>query len=216
MENNSNMDGNLVKLDYLPGNASIMHNYKDESSDFFYGADADQDEFYNAEDDNVDDFYSADGSGDDYYNIMADDNDFFQADGDQDEFFSAVGKKKSKKRRSNGFGSGTFLDPNERARRRDLREKNKDKRFAMKQQKTDSKAQERIAQSDAQKKIAESMMDQSGDKALADALAKTSTPAEPVKAGMSRGVKIGLIVGAVVVAGLIGFMIYKKMKANKK
>ena len=53
------------------------------------------------------------------------------------------------------------------------------------------------------------------DKALALAMAKGSDQATD-KPGMSTGAKVGIAVGILALLGVIGFVVYKKMKANKK
>ena len=51
------------------------------------------------------------------------------------------------------------------------------------------------------------------DAAIAQTLATTNTPA--TKTGMSKGAKIGIAVGVVVVLGLVGYMMYKKRNTGK-
>ena len=125
-----------------------------------------------------------------------------------DDFYSAEGH-------SNLFG----LDAKSRAKRqarKDLREKSKAQARVLKGQsklqtagsKRDLAKAQQMAAKASEKGVA-------GDVALANALA-VQAPIEEPKAGMSMGVKIGIGVGIAVVLGVVGFIIYKKVKKGKK
>lgn len=104
--------------------------------------------------------------------------------------------------------SGIF-NRNERARRRKLREKRKSDRQANRNIMARSKAEARTTQAKAGKLAAQSLGKESqSDIELAKALGK-SAPEESGK--MSKGLKTGLIVGGVLLVGVIGFFIIKKM-----
>lgn len=121
---------------------------------------------------------------------------------------------------------GTVFDKEERARRRGRREARRDARQQRKSQRTSSKAEARTAraqaklgQAEAQKSAAQSLTDKSADIALAGALGQVGAGQAGAgqQTGLSRGAKIGLIVGGIAVLGLVGFLIYKsKTGASKK
>lgn len=101
--------------------------------------------------------------------------------------------------------------------RRKRRQENQDRRLAMREERTSSKADTRKtkAQSKLEKSIADQKMAESlgktvqSDVALADALGKT---APKTKKGMSTGAKVGIAIGVVVVLGAVGYFIYKARK----
>lgn len=101
---------------------------------------------------------------------------------------------------SNATGrlKGTILDKNERQRRRSVREKNTSTRVNSKAaaKQTNAKAQELAA------------------KGLGSPSASVKLPSAPpaVKSGLSTGAKIGIGVGALLVVGVITFLIIKKKK----
>lgn len=124
--------------------------------------------------------------------------------------------------------SGRFRK--ERARRRKLREEKQQQRQDRRNLRTSSKAEARqiratakqtkaeakIGEADAKKEMAKGLQDQSGDIALANALA--SKPAETPSAekkGLSTGAKIGIGVGVLAVLGVVGYMLYKKSQKGK-
>ncbi len=131
-------------------------------------------------------------------------DEFYDADGDTettDDFFNAGGllanMRKNKERRQ---------------KRRDTRTNSKAELRKSKGEAKVKKADAKIGLSDAQKASAEAMgKGTEGDVALANALA--SKPEE--KAGMSMGLKIGIGAGVVLVLGVIGFIVYEKMKKGK-
>lgn len=125
-------------------------------------------------------------------------NEFFQAEGEVEEYY-------------NFFG----LDAKSRAQRqarKDLRVKSKAEARGIKAQGQLQKNLSKRDQAKAQQMSAKaSEKGVAGDIALANALAKDS-PSGGSEKGMSTGAKIGIAVGVAVVLGIIGFVIYKKMK----
>jgi hypothetical protein len=101
--------------------------------------------------------------------------------------------------------------------RRKRRQETQDRRLAMRESRTSSKADTRKtkAQSKLEKSIADQKMADSlgktvaGDVALADALGKT---APKTKKGMSTGAKIGIALGVLAVLGAVGYFVYKAAK----
>ncbi len=129
---------------------------------------------------------SADG-GDDYYDADGDD-DYYNAGGIMGGFRKAQAK---------------------REKRRALREKSKaDARV--------EKAKAKQTMANAQVESAKAMAKGTeGDIALAKSL-EAKADSEPVKEGMSAGVKIGIGVALVLVLGVVGFIVYKKMGKKGK
>jgi len=111
------------------------------------------------------------------------------------------------------------LDAKSRERRnarRDLRAKSKAEARGLKAQGQLQKNLSKRDQAKAQQMSAKaSEKGVAGDIALANALAK-DTPSGGSEKGMSTGAKIGIAVGVVVVLGIIGFVVYKKMKKGGK
>jgi len=139
-------------------------------------------------------------------------NEFWEGEG----FNNAIGRGKSSL-----FGKGTMFDKKERARRRSRRENKQDQQQARRNQRTDSmaqsrqmKAQAKLGNVDVQKEMAKGLQDQSGDIALANALASKSPEATTDKK-MSTTTKVMIGVGVAVVLGVIGFIVYKKMAKKK-
>ena len=122
---------------------------------------------------------------------------------DNSEFSLASGKKKKKKsggrkRRGGGGFVGDFL-----SRAQDNRA---------------SKIKMKMMEAKAQQISAKGLADSTqGDIAMANALAASApkSTSESEGKGMSKGMKIGLIVAGVVVLGIIAFIVVKKMKAKK-
>lgn len=134
---------------------------------------------------------SADG---DYEN--ADGNDeFYDADGD-DEFYNA-----------GGFWKNFRKNQKIRQARRNERNKSKNEARTGKAKAKQTLAEAQIESAKALGKGTE------GDIALAKSL--EAKPDKEVKEGMSKGVKIGIAVGVVVILGVVGFIVYKKMKGSK-
>jgi len=118
------------------------------------------------------------------------------------EFSNASGKKRRKKKKTTGRSTMRS--------RRDARQKSrqdvKDRKLKIKEKEaeTQSKTAEAITKVDpAEQKLMEELA--SGD--------KTAKPNG--KTPMSRGLKIGLVVGAVVIAGVVTILVIRKMKAKK-
>jgi hypothetical protein len=133
---------------------------------------------------------SADG---DYEN--ADGDEFYDADGD-DEFYNA-----------GGFWKNFRKNQKMRQARRNERNKSKNEARTGKAKAKQTLAEAQIESAKALGKGTE------GDIALAKSL--EAKPDKEVKEGMSKGVKIGIAVGVVVILGVVGFIVYKKMKGSK-
>jgi hypothetical protein len=142
---------------------------------------------------------SADGDyenadGDEFYDADGDDE-FYDADGD-DEFYNA-----------GGFWKNFRKNQKIRQARRNERNKSKNEARTMKAKAKQGLANAQIESAKALGKGTE------GDIALAKSL--EAKPDKEVKEGMSKGVKIGIAVGVVVILGVVGFIVYKKMKGSK-
>ena len=136
------------------------------------------------------------------------------------------------------FGKGTIYDEKERQRRLHLKKLksgsiNSEEKsnlfgnlFGTPQQKAarqatrDAKAQAKVIQAQSQQAAANSLNDNSGTIAQAQALQALATA--PVdgsgggkKKGMSTGAKVGIVVGILAVVGVVSFVIYKKLHKNK-
>jgi hypothetical protein len=75
------------------------------------------------------------------------------------------------------------------------------------------KQENKKAQSDAQNQAITDVTKQSdADALLLEQIQQPLAPVTPTPTGMSKGTKISLIVGAVAVAGLLSYFIYKKLK----
>lgn len=154
----------------------------------------------------VNDMSFADGS-----KVAESEDDFYDSDGDNDtvdDFYNAGGLmsnfRKNQKRRQDRRD----LKAESKASLRVAKGESKVNKSVAKVKKADAK----IGLSDAQKASAEAMgKGTEGDVALANALA--SKPQE--KAGMSMSLKVGIGAGVVLVLGIIGFVVYKKMKKGK-
>lgn len=161
----------------------------------------------------------ANNINEDYSNDFDNEENMSFADGGDDDFYNARGKRRKKRNR---FGSGTILDKDERARRRTLRENRKAQRQTRRdlqtKSRTDARAgrtQAKLSQADTQAQLSRQMgVETESDKALAQAMLK-GAETTPEKTGMSTGAKIGIAVGVLAVLGVIGFVVYKKMKAKK-
>lgn len=107
------------------------------------------------------------------------------------------------------YGIGDWWDKQkEKAEaRKGKRDERKDTRTSSKAEARSTRSQAKLAQAEAQKEIAKSMS--TPDPALAFL---TQQGAKPVKTGMSSGAKIGIVLGIAAVVGIIGFVVYKKMK----
>lgn len=119
-------------------------------------------------------------------------------DGENDLFFSnASGKKRRKKKKSSTIRSRMEARQKARADR-------KDRKLKIKEQ-----------QAETQKKVAEDLgKEDPATQKLMETLATDDTK-KAETGGMSKGLKIGLIVGGVVLAGVVAFVVIRKMRAKK-
>ncbi len=102
-----------------------------------------------------------------------------------------------------------------RQKRRDIRTQSKADARQNRSEATKTRAEAKVGMSEAQKLAAKAgEAGVAGDVAMAGALA-SSAPKESKSKGMSTGAKVGIAIGVIVVLGVVGFVIYKKMK-NKK
>lgn len=130
------------------------------------------------------------------------DEDFYSANGD-DDFYNAGGLIKNFRK-----------NQEKRQKRREEKNKSKNDARADKVKVKQTKADAKVKSAEAQKSSAESLgKGVEGDIALAKSL---EVKPEAVSGGMSKGMKTGLIVGGVLlVLGVVGFIVYKKMGAKK-
>jgi len=133
--------------------------------------------------------------------------DFFSANGGEpeDDYYNAKGGL---------FGN---FRKNQKMRQQRRNERNKAKNQARLM-----RGKANIGRSEAKKGLAKAQQMSAkasekavaGDVALANAMA-SSTPQADASQGMSKGLKIGLIVGGIVVVGIVGFVVYKKFIQKK-
>jgi hypothetical protein len=135
---------------------------------------------------------SADG---DYENAGGNDE-FYDADGD-DDYYNAGGLFKNFRK-----------NQAKRQKRRDDRTKSKNEARTEKAKAKQTLAKAQVESAKALAKGTE------GDIALAKSL-EAKPDGETVKEGLSKGAKIGIAVGVVVILGIVGFIVYKKMKGKK-
>ena len=129
------------------------------------------------------------------------DEDFYSANGDED-FYNAGGLIKNFRK-----------NQEKRQKSRDEKNKYKNDARADKVKVKQTKADAKVKSAEAQKSSAESLgKGVEGDIALAKAL---EVKPEAVSGGMSKGMKTGLIVGGILILGVVGFIVYKKMGAKK-
>jgi preprotein translocase subunit Sss1 len=145
-------------------------------------------------------FMSANGDSDEYYDADGESyyggDDFYDAKGDNDDFYNA-----------GGLFSGFRKAQAKREKRRMLREKSKSEARVQ-------KAKAKVGLADAQKESAKQMGKGSeADLELAKSLGKNAE--QPNEKGLSKGMKIGIAVGVVLILGVVGFIVYKKMGAKK-
>ena len=120
----------------------------------------------------------------------------FAGESDLIDFSNASGKRKKKKK------SSTIKSRMEA--RQKARADRKDRKLKIKEQ-----------QAETQKKVAEDLgKEDPATQKLMETLATDDTKKDAPK-GMSKGLKIGLIVGGVLVAGVIAFVVIRKMRAKK-
>jgi hypothetical protein len=105
-----------------------------------------------------------------------------------------------------------------RARRQARRDTRLDARVNRKQGRVDAKqtrADAKLTQADSSRIASESLgKDSASDVALAQALSSSATPV--AKSGMSKGTKIGIIVGSVLLVGVLGYFAYTKFSKKGK
>ena len=136
------------------------------------------------------------------------------------EFSNASGKRKKKKPRKGGGGKARREE--RRAKRAEAKEarvsarkKRQDARADRKERKMALKEKEAQTQADVAKTVGQtSPEEQALLQQLAGADTGASAPEE--KKGMSQGLKVGLIVGGIVVAGIVTILIVRNMKKSKK
>lgn len=182
-----NIDGDVLNYEVANGLQNIGNNFHENGLSNTDMSFADGTE--------NDDFYNADG--DDYYGYGGDN------DGDADDFYNA---------RGGGLFSNYRKNQKIRQKRRDDKNKSKNQARQTRGEASKMKADAKQRQGDAQIESAKAMgKGVEGDVALANALAKNQ-PEE--SKGLSLGAKIGI--GAVVlILGVAGYFIYKKMKKGK-
>jgi hypothetical protein len=128
---------------------------------------------------------------------------FYNADGeDADEFYNARG----------GLFGNFRKNQKKRQARRDLRTKSKAEARKTRTQAGVLKAKAKQDQAKAQVESAKaSQLGVQADTLMAQSLGASAPQPEQPSTGMSKGLKIGLIVGGVVLLGVIGFIVYKSM-----
>ncbi len=131
--------------------------------------------------------------------------DFMSADGEpEDDFYNAGGLFKN-------FRKNQKM----RQQRRNERNKSKNRARGMRGTTTIGRSEAKKGLAKAQQMAAKaSEKAVAGDVALANAMASNAPQADAPQ-GMSKGLKIGLIVGGVVVLGIVGFVVYKKFIQKK-
>lgn len=125
------------------------------------------------------------------------------------EFSNASGKKKKKKKKSSGRSrrrGGLFGGMRDRMEaNRKARQDRKNRKLAIKEK-----------EAETQRATAEALSKTDPAEAkLMEQLASGDTDKKAENTGMSKGLKIGLIVGGVVIAGVITFVVIRRMRANK-
>jgi len=130
--------------------------------------------------------------------------------GDDDDFYGGDGKH------SNAIGSNFRKNQAKRQARRDARTKSKGDARKTKADAKIQTAKAKGTQAKAQVEAAKASKEGvKADVAMAEALKSTAPLPEEPKKGLSMTAKIGIGVGVVVVLGVVGFIIYKKMKGSK-
>jgi hypothetical protein len=162
--------------------------------------------------------------GDGFYNDVSPFSDFEGTIINQDEFpetseiMLEFSNASGRKRKTSGSGKerrtgrrtkrGELKDSRER--RREERHKS---RMQAKQSRQDAR-KEKLAikkgEADTQKQLAESLSQPSSDDALLNALKSAPAPTPDQPKGMSKGLKIGLIVGGLLVVGVGVYLIIRK------
>lgn len=182
-----NIDGDVLNYEVANGFQNIGNNFHENGL-------SNTDMSY-AGGDVDDDFFGADGE-DDFYGYGGDN------DGDADDYYNAGGLFKNYRKQQS-----------ERQKRRTERSKSKNEARKMRGEASKTRADAKVGMSEAQKLSAKaSEKGVEGDVALANALAKNQ-PEE--SKGLSLGAKVGIGAGIVLVLGVVGYFIYKKMKKGK-
>jgi hypothetical protein len=115
------------------------------------------------------------------------------------DFSNAIGKRRRKKKKK------TSTIKSRMEARQKARAERKDRKLKLKESEVET-----------QKKVAEDLSKEDpASQKLMEALATDSTKTATAPTGMSKGLKIGLIVGGVVVVGVIAFVVIRKMKKKK-
>ncbi len=182
-----NIDGDVLNYEVANGLQNIGNNFHENglSNTDMSFADGGAD----------DDFFGADGE-DDFYGYGGDN------DGDADDYYNA-----------GGMFSNYRKQQKERQKRRTDRSKSRNEARKTRGEASKMRADAKQRQGDAQIESAKSMgKGVEGDVALANALAKNQ-PEE--SKGLSLGAKIGIGAGIVLILGVAGYFIYKKMKKGK-
>lgn len=126
------------------------------------------------------------------------------------DFSNASGKRRKKIARKKSSTIRSRMEARQKGRG-----ERKDKRVALKERKVGMKEQ----QTKTQQAIAENIGKTSPEESkLLESLATDTTALKTATAptGMSKPLKIGLIVGGVVVLGVIAFVVVRKMRKSKK
>ena len=126
------------------------------------------------------------------------------------DFSNASGKRRKKTARKKSSTIRSRMEARQKGRG-----ERKDKRVALKERKVGMKEQ----QTKTQQAIAENIGKSSPEESkLLESLATDTTALKTATAptGMSKPLKIGLIVGGVVVFGVIAFVVVRKMRKGKK
>jgi hypothetical protein len=131
-------------------------------------------------------------------------NQYFDGGLDDDldiEFSDASGRRRRRRRR--------FVKSFNSPQRRRARQTRQKQRIQARQFRQKSKQSQAVAQNQAVAKISKSA--ETDSKLLAQ-LSQATPPIVTPQPTMSKATKTGLIIGAVAVAGIIGFILYKKFK----
>jgi hypothetical protein len=132
--------------------------------------------------------------------------------GDDDEFYGGDGDYSNVR----GLFKNFRKNQARRQKRRDERSKSKNVARQTKAKAKVETAKAKRTQAQAQVESAKASTEGAKtDLAMAEALKSTAPPIEEPKKGLSMGAKIGIGVGVLVVLGVVGFIVYKKMKGNK-
>lgn len=126
---------------------------------------------------------------------------YMSAEGEADEFYNLFGLDKKSTAERN---KRRMIRQQSKAQARNTKAK---AQVVKQQSKRDSAKAQQMSAKASEKAVA-------SDVAMANAMAQ-STPVEPENKGMSMGMKVGIGATVVLVLGIVGFIIYKKMKKKK-